>query len=149
VKITGNSNVEEDTVRLGNPTVSLIIASLEKGLETSPQIADATGISILTVAKSLMRLVDEGVVIRDGYVSNGKSGNSPTRWKLVEGMIILKKYSALICENGHLYCVVLKDIKNTDLMTCEDVEFSRDQGKVKNGNGVICNICQGKIKMPK
>lgn len=132
-------------VKVGSPSIALIVKALQEGYDTSPKIADHTGISVLNVMMSLRRMCRDKIVLRAGKFSTGKGGNPPTKWAL-NGEPYIKKYTALYCENDHLYCVAVVDIMQYDPLKKEYVEFSRDQGKI--GEKFQCNICQGKIRLP-
>ena len=60
--------------------------------------------------------------------------------------LLFKKWTSFYCENGHLYCVSVVDIYRYQLQMITDVEFAREQGKVKTGDPVECNVCKGRIK---
>ena len=135
---------------LGNPTVQLILKAIEQGFDTVPKISEQTGINDLTVAKCLQRLAAEDIVRRNGKDEINRPGSRPTIWVLGgEKSIILKKYTQIHCVNNHLYCVVLKDIQVSDLFWCDEIEFSRDQGKLTFEDPLLCNICKGSLKIPK
>lgn len=130
-----------------NPVVTLIVKAIQEGHTTIPEIAKEMNIPDLNVAVTLRRMYNDGIVRRLGKLSLGKSGNPPTQWEVIKEPI-LKKFTAIYCENDHLYCVVLQDVFSLKVLTKKIVEIARDQGHVRNNTALRnCNICGGGIRV--
>ena len=133
-------------MKVANPTSNLVVKAIEDGFSTSPEIAKRVDLPILNVAMTLRRMYKEGLVKRAGKKDTGKGGNPPTQWEL-NYEPLLKKFTAVYCENDHLFGVVLQDIFRLPIPR-KAIEFSREQGYIKDKVAIRnCFVCNGELKI--